>query len=287
MSPGAEALPGTLSLGPVLLRVDSLDRAQGWLERVLGLHALPPGATGQTRFGTAAGGSLVELRAQPGLRRVPPRGLLGLYHYAILLPSAGDLGRFLLHLRDLGEPFGSSDHLFSEALYLTDPDGITVEVYADRPRAGWLYRGSDIVGTLDPLDAEVLIRAAGTTRWNGVPAGTRMGHLHFNTGDLSAAEHFYVHGLGFEVSTRLFPGALFVSAGRYHHHVGLNVWAAGNPPAGRLDAGLDEWTFHLPGTADLDRLAARLGAAGIEYRRDGAAVVATDPWNLTVRASEA
>src|SRR5438067_7982883 len=112
-------LPAATSLGPVRLRVADGARAAEWLERVLGLAPLGA-ADGRSRHGTSAGRPLVEMRAERGLRRVPPRGLLGLYHYAILLPAREDLGRFLAHLEAIGEPCGSADHLFSEAIYLTD-----------------------------------------------------------------------------------------------------------------------------------------------------------------------
>jgi catechol 2,3-dioxygenase len=275
-------LPRDISLGPVQLRVGDGSRTGAWLERVLGLRAQPPKAP-RTRYGTATRRALVELREQPGLRRIPRRSLLGLYHYAILLPARADLGRFLIHLGDIGEAFGASDHLFSEAIYLTDPDGITVEVYADRPREEWVYRGDEIVGTLDPLDGDDLARAAGDTHWEGIPDGARMGHVHFYVGDLAAAERFYVDGLGFAVTTRGFPGALFVAAADYHHHVGLNVWAAHQPAATAADAGLDAWSLVIPSAPERAAPAARLTAQGVALATDGAATVASDPWGITVR----
>jgi catechol 2,3-dioxygenase len=275
-------LPVDVSLGPVRLRVSDRSRTAAWLERVLGLKPHAPQAE-RSRHGTAAGRALVELRGEPGLRHVPRRGLLGLYHYAILLPARADLGRFLVHLDGIGERFGASDHLISEAIYLTDPDGITVEVYADRPRASWVYQGDDLIATLDPLDAEGLAAAAGGTRWQGIPDDARMGHVHFYVGDLAAAERFYVDGLGFTPSTRLLPGALFVAAGGYHHHVGLNVWAAGQPVASAADAGLDAWSLVIPSAPERAAAADRIAAQGVAVAGDGAARAASDPWGITVR----
>ena len=277
-------LPDDISLGPVRLRVADRAGAGAWLERVLGLRALAS-ESARSRYGAASGRALVDLREQSGLRRVPPRGLLGLYHYAILLPARADLGRLLVHLDAIGEPYGASDHLFSEAIYLTDPDGITVEVYADRPRETWVYRDGNVVGTLDPLDADGLVRAAGESRWQGMPDGARMGHLHFYTGDLAVAERFYVHGLGFAPSTRLFPGALFVAAGSYHHHVGLNVWAAQQPVSSAADAGLDSWSLVIPSGAERAALVARLTAQGAAPERAGSDALARDAWGITVRIS--
>lgn len=276
------SLPDDISLGPVRLRVADRARATAWLERILGLHPLEP-SEGRSRHGTERGVPLVELREVAGLRPVPRRGLLGLYHYALLLPSRADLARFVVHLDERGERFGSSDHLFSEALYLTDPDGLTVEVYADRPRETWVYKDGEVVGTLDPLDLESLVRAAGETRWQGVPAGTRLGHMHFYVGDLAAAERFYVHGLGFRVSTRVYPGALFAAAGGYHHHVGLNVWAAHQPVAGPADAGLDSWALVIPSEPEHAAIAGRMAAHGAPLERAGTASLARDPWGIAVR----
>jgi catechol 2,3-dioxygenase len=279
-------LPADITLGPVQLRVSDGAQSAAWLERVLGLRAVTPSGA-RRRHASAAGDVLVETHEVPGVRPVPRRGRLGLYHYALLLPTRADLGRFLVHLRALGEPFGASDHLFSEAIYLTDPDGITVEVYADRPREQWQYRdgehGRDIVGAIDPLDEASVVAAAGTSRWAGCPALTRMGHLHFYVGDLAAAERFYVDGLGFAVSTRGFPGALFVAAGGYHHHVGLNVWAAHQPVAGPTDAGLDAWSLLLPSAVECQAVGERLRAAGLPFAADDGALRASDAWDIAVR----
>ena len=275
-------LPDDISLGPVHLRVSDAARTGAWLERVLGLSALPAG-DGRARYGTAAGRSLVELIERRGASAVPERGRIGLYHYAVLLPSRADLGRFLRHLAEDGERFGASDHLFSEAIYLTDPDGITVEVYADRPRDTWIHRDGQVVGTIDPLDSAAVLRAAGDTTWQGAPAGTVMGHLHFYARDLGVARRFHMDGLGFGLATALFPGALFVSAGGYHHHVGLNVWAAGQPVATEADAGLDSWTLVVPHAADREALADRLTAIGVHLDHHGQGLEARDPWGIRVR----
>jgi len=272
-------LPAHLALGPVRLRVSDAARTGAWLERVLGLSALGPG-----RFGVAPGTPLVELREVHGARPVPRRGLLGIYHYAILLPSRADLGRFLLHLEALAEPWGASDHLVSEAFYLTDPDGITVEVYADRPRAEWKRTAGVLDIASDPIDRAALLAAAGEQDWSGAPEGTRMGHVHFFVGDLARAERHYVQGLGFEVTGRWAGGALFVAAGGYHHHVGLNIWAAGAAEAGPGDAGLDEWTVSLGTPAELQALGSRTDAAP---GADALELVVVDPWGIRLRVSVA
>ena len=216
---------------------------------------------------------------------MPRNGRLGLYHYALRLPTRADLGRFLLHLEAMGERMGASDHLVSEAIYLADPDGLTVEVYADRPREKWVRRGADIVATIDPLDRAALVAAAGEGTWSGFPAGGDMGHMHFFVGDLAEAERFYVGTLGFEPTSRGLPRALFVAANGYHHHVGLNTWAAGSPIAGPEDAGLDEWSLALHGREEMEALVARARENGVALEERDGAMLADDPWRIRVRVT--
>ena len=267
-----------ITLGAAALRVSRVSETGHWLERVIGLTNVGP-----SRWGSPSGAPLVTLREVPGARPMPRSGRLGLYHYALRLPTRADLGRFLLHLEAIREPWAGSDHLFSEAIYLTDPDGLTVEVYADRPRETWIERDGELIGAIDPLDHDGLVAAAGDAPWSGFPAGGDMGHLHFFVGDLAQAERFYVDGLGFEPRTRMLRGALFVAANGYHHHVGLNVWAAGSPIAGPEDAGLDEWSLELHGREEVDALRTRTRATGIELEERDGVIFATDPWRIRVR----
>lgn len=275
-------LPDATRLGPVRLRVSDQARTAAWYGRVLGLVPRP-GHGEVLSLGPPAGEPLVELREVPGAQPMPARGRVGLYHHALLLPSRADLGAFLSHVRALGEPFGASDHRFSEAVYLNDPDGLTVEVYADTPRETWVWEGGEVLGAVDPLDATAVLAAA-TGPWRGAPAGTRLGHVHFFVSDLAQAERFHVAGLGFAPVTRRFPGALFVSAGGYHHHVGLNVWAAREPVAGPHDAGLDAWTLVLPEDASRVALVRRLREQGLAGVETTDAVSVRDPWGMTMHA---
>ena len=279
MTPAAQ-LPDDIRIGPVRLRVASVPRTGEWLERVLGLTPLGE-AGGRAAWGGPERTPLVELRDQPGARPVPDGGRPGIYHYAVLLPDRAALGGFVAHLDQLGIEHADSDHLVSEAIYLTDPDGITVEVYADRPRAAWGRRGDELVMATLPLDRASLL--AGGAPWRGLPAGTRMGHVHLYVGDLAAAERFYVEGLGFAVTTRAYRGALFISAAGYHHHLGLNIWAALRAPAGPDDAGLDAWTLVVPEAPAREALARRLASVGVEAERAPDALTASDPWGITVR----
>jgi catechol 2,3-dioxygenase len=250
---------------------------------VLGLRATERTEAHATLAAQGDDAPLVELEELRGATPVPRRGRLGLYHFALLLPDRPSLGRFVAHLGALGEYAGSADHLVSEALYLTDPDGLGIEVYADRPRSSWRMQGRALAMAIDPLDLEDLVRAAEGQPWTGAPPGTRMGHIHLHVGDLESAAAFYHAGLGFDRIVLNVPGALFMSAGGYHHHLGTNIWAAGAPVAAEGDARLLEWMVHLPNRADVEAAARSLTASGYQVRQDPGDAVAVDPWGTAVR----
>ncbi|HGE5778297.1 TPA: VOC family protein [Bacillus pseudomycoides] len=173
------------------------------------------------------------------------RNRTGLYHFAILLPSRQDLANILLHLVQKVYPLhGGADHYFSEAIYLADPDGNGIEIYHDRQREVWRDEKGELPFVSNPLDGEGLLQQG--NEWNGFPSGTVMGHIHLHVADLEEAKRFYVDGLGFEVTIPVRNGALFVSAGGYHHHVGLNTWQGeGVPPQMLNSVGLKYFTIVL------------------------------------------
>jgi catechol 2,3-dioxygenase len=267
----------------VRLQVADLARSLDYYERVMGLRVVRRDESGVV-LAPATGSPILELRERPGARPHPRRGQLGLFHFAILLPDRASLGRFLRHLSDVGERAGMSDHLVSEALYLTDPDGLGIEVYADRPRSQWTYTGRELQMATLALDVRDLVAAGGTEPWSGMPNGTTIGHVHLHVGDLERAAAFYHEALGFDKTTWSYPGALFLSAGGYHHHLGTNTWAAGAAAAGEDDAKLVEWELVLPNAASVSAAAASVEAAGgtIERAQDGS-VLARDPWGTAVR----
>jgi len=180
------------------------------------------------------------------------------------------------------ERLGASDHGVSEALYLTDPDGITIEVYRDRPRSEWPTQQGGVWMGNEPLDGDAILRAGGGAPFDGLPEGTTVGHVHFYVEDLEKARAFYVDALGFEVTFDGYPGALFVASGGYHHHVGLNTWALGSPIAGPEDAGIVHWDLVLPDAHAVNAAAARARAAEFDVAAEGAVVRARDPWGITV-----
>ncbi|MEZ4521785.1 MAG: VOC family protein [Thermomicrobiales bacterium] len=256
-------LPAATAPGRVGIRVADLDRSLGFYRDLMGFELIDRGR-GQARLGAAASHQpIIVLREVPGLARAP-QSAAGLYHFAILLPSRPDLARFARHLIDSRLPFGQSDHTVSEALYFDDPDGNGIEVYADRPRSTWPVDNGIVRMTGDPIDFEDLLGLLddGQDRWSGMPDGTKIGHVHLRVSDLERSKAFYVGTLGFDVTADFVRGALFVSAGGYHHHLGMNVWQSrGRPLAGEDVAGLDAYTIVLPDRESWEAVVRRLGGS--------------------------
>ncbi len=283
ITPPGYRLPDATRIGRVRLQVSDLDRSLSYYQKVLGLQVRER-SEGFASLAPAGGGeSLLELKERPGARAVPRRGLLGLYHFAVLLPDRPALGRFVAHLTEIGARAGMSDHLVSEAVYLTDPDGLGIEVYADRPRNSWIAANGQLAMATNPLDVEDLIESAAGKHWDGAPQGTRLGHVHFYVGDIDAAAAFYHSGLGLDKTVWSYPGALFMSAGGYHHHVGVNTWAEGSPVATDDDARLLDWELIVPDRMSTERAAGSLESAGVEVTHADGFIEASDPWGIRVR----
>ncbi len=284
-------LPDKARLGLVSLQIADLERSLEFYQRVIGFTVLSrddtPGAR-VARLGIEGRTALLELREKRGVNPAKHRGRLGLYHLALLLPSRGDLGRFLAHALGTGAHVGQSDHLYSEATYLVDPDGISLEVYADRPRSTWrVTPQGELIGGLDPLDTEALKIAAGDLSWTGLPLGTTVGHLHFYVGDLEEAARFYHAGLGFAKMSWNFPSALFLGVNGYHHQIGVNTWAAGSLPSSDDDARLLNWELILPDQQSLRDLQANLEATGFSLEVAECDFTAQDAWGIRVHVLSA
>jgi catechol 2,3-dioxygenase len=283
--PSGYRLPAATRLGPVRLQVADLSRSLTWYEGRLGLRVLERD-TASALLGAEGGRSLVELRERARVKPVPPAGRTGLYHFAILLPDRASLGRLLRHLEGTGERVGRSDHLVSQSLYLHDPDNLGIEVYVDRPRETWRRIGRELMMATDPLDVDGLMREAGSVQWSGLPDGTVMGHVHLRVGDLAGASSFYSDALGFDRMVWKYPGALFLAAGGYHHHLGTNTWAgqdATPPPAD--EAQLLGWTIELPDRAALDAVRESLVKTGFqaELESESGSLITHDPWRTQIR----
>ena len=272
-------------IGSVHLTVADLDAQQSFYERAIGLRELE--RDGHTvRLGPEGGPTVLELTGDPDAPRRPP-GSTGLYHVAILLPGRADLARALRRVIDAGRRFtGASDHLVSEALYLNDPEGNGIEIYRDRSRDEWPRDDEGVIqmATL-PLDIDgVLGELDGAEpAAEEMPPGTAIGHVHLQVASIPPAEEFYSGALGFDVTVRTYPGALFVSAGGYHHHIGLNTWesAGGRPPApGSI--GLRSFELVLPSRAEADRVAEQARAAGADVSAGEGGAIVLDPWRDAV-----
>jgi catechol 2,3-dioxygenase len=230
----------TFQLRSARLRVASLDRAGGFYAGVLGLA---PGAAVANTLALHAPGQpepLLTLVETPGAQPKPP-GVPGLFHLALLVPERAALARVLLRLAEKRIPLqGLSDHGVSEAIYLADPDGNGLEIYADRPRAAWPTDDGQTVLFTRPLNLDALLATVPDQRAAGLPAGTTIGHVHLRVRSLEAAEAFYTGALGLAVIVRDIPGALFFGADGYHHHVAANLWGrSASGAAGDVYAGLD------------------------------------------------
>ena len=271
-------IPPETHIGKVRLRVADVEDLSAFYERVLGLRALERDG-GLVRLGSEGGAALVELVSAPDAPPAPGFST-GLFHFAVLVPDRVELARALRRVAETGWRLtGASDHLVSEALYLRDPEGNGIEIYRDRPRDQWNRDNGEIRMATLPLDLDSILGELGADEEepNGMAAGTTIGHVHLQVADIPSAEGFYNGGIGLDVMVRSYPGALFLSAGGYHHHLGLNTWQSeGAPPPPEGALGLDRYELVLPSEAAVDDAAAALGERGEPVRVDEG-VLATDP----------
>ena len=248
-------------LGAVRLRVADLERSTAFYTRAIGLVPVGGDVTdGLVRLGAPDGTAIVELESDPD---APPRrrGAGGLFHLAILVPSRRDLAEALARAVGAGARFsGASDHLVSEALYLNDPEGNGIEIYRDRPRDEWPRASGAVRMDTLPMDVEGVMATLGEAApASTVPAGTTLGHVHLMVESLDTARRFYVGVVGFDVMVDTYPGALFVAAGGYHHHVGLNVWMS-DRPADEGARGLAHYEIVVAGPAQVAQVRERAAA---------------------------
>jgi catechol 2,3-dioxygenase len=273
-----------VDVGSVTLKVADLQRSVAFYRDVIGLQKL---AEADSRAVMGAGERpIVALEYVPGARPQPPN-TTGLYHAAILFPDRRSLAVKMAQIINQNFRFGQADHLVSEAFYLNDPDGNGLELYRDRPRSEWRWDEQAVRMAIDPIDMEDFFGEIkpgdSSLKDPAAPSGTKLGHVHLRVASIEKARDFYVELLGFDVTASM-PGALFVSAGGYHHHLGLNVWQSRNgSPAPEDSAGLREFSLFLPDLAELEQLADRLASAGVPVERDGDSAVVYDPFRNRIR----
>jgi catechol 2,3-dioxygenase len=275
-APASGAIAAATTLGPVHVTVSDLERSLAFYQDSVGLQVL--GREDGTASIGAGERELIVAVEEPGAG--PGSGYTGLYHVALLLPQRADLARWLAHAaRDQVPLTGLSDHFVSEALYLSDPDGHGLEIYWDRPRESWEGQVAARMTTL-PLDVDGLMAAIGdpAAGFDGLPAGTVVGHVHLKVASIPETEAFYRDGLGFGLMATLGAQATFLAAGGYHHHIGANVWESrGAPPPPAGVAALRHATLVLPDEEERDRVVARLRDGGHPIEEDPAGPAVSDP----------
>ena len=232
-------------VGHVTLNVMDLNRSIPFYTEMLGFNILNQTAT-SVDF-TADGSTSLLTINQPAHVTPRPQRTTGMYHFALLLPQRSDLADLLAHFITTGLPYGASDHLVSEALYIADPDGNEIEIYTDRQADEWTWLEDGVQMTIDPINGHDLLTLRNPEGWQGLPAKTIMGHIHLYVSELQATADFYVKGLGFAIASRYSDQALFLSTGNYHHHIALNTWmGVGAPTPPENSTGLDFYTIVYP-----------------------------------------
>ncbi len=269
-----------LRVGTVRLKVRDLDAVSTFYQSVLGLS---PVANSEQRVTLGVGGiPLLELEGDPTLSPLDPRQA-GLFHAAFLMPTRSDLARWVAHVAEARVPLqGASDHIVSEAIYLADPEGNGIEVYADRPVSAWHGEAGEIRMSTDPLDLPGLLQSAEGTEWSGFPDNGSIGHVHLQVGDTGEADTFYRDVLGLDIAAR-YPGASFYGSGGYHHQLAGNIWnsrRAGKRPEGM--AGLDAVEILVRNPHDLAAIAARAESAGIASITNTNGLTLHDPWGTAI-----
>lgn len=264
------------------LVVRDLAMVSSWYQQIMGLTPIERTASGETLG--VAGRPLLTLTTE-GNAAIAPRNAPGLFHTAFLVPDRTELGRWLAHIADNSVPLqGASDHLVSEAIYLGDPEGNGIEVYRDRPREEWTYVEDGMVkmATL-PLDLQAIYDEAPKDKWDGMADGTAIGHIHLQVSDIPQANAFFRDVLGLDLMAT-YPGASFFASGKYHHHIGANIWnSRGAPKRQGNMTGLADYTVHFNDPARLQAAITRLDALEIPVTRNGATVSLIDPWGIGLK----
>jgi catechol 2,3-dioxygenase len=282
-TPGAA--PDGTRMNTVELLVRDLDAMTDYYQQAVTLDVLDH-AGAATTLGRG-GVPIMVLRQERDLPGADPRGA-GLYHTAILFEDERRLAASLASMAQrVPQTFtGSADHLVSEAFYFTDPEGNGVELYRDRPREEWTVRPDGTVAMASEfLDPNQFLRQWHDPETPDAGASAAIGHVHLQVGDLASARQFYVDTLGFDVTAQLGDSALFVSAGGYHHHIGMNTWRSAGAAPRAASLGLGDVRILVPTRSDVEALAERLRFHRIPTADDGDTLRFADPWNTRLAVS--
>lgn len=266
-----------MKLGYVHLTIADMDRSLSFYQDVLGFQ-FHHQEENESYLGVGDE-ILLVLTEVSGAEYVPRR--TGLYHFAILTPSRKALGKSLKNLIDTETGLqGGADHLVSEALYLSDPDGNGIEIYRDRPRSDWQFENGTVKMGTEPLDYRGILNEINGAPgiWEGLEPTTRLGHMHLHVADLKSATYFYEKVLGFDHLMDYMGSAAFLSVGGYHHHIGLNTWnGVGAPAPPPESVGLRYFTVHLVNEDDQERLIKRLTENKVDYKISSNGLFVRDP----------
>jgi catechol 2,3-dioxygenase len=267
----------TTFVGHVKIKVENLERSLQYYQEIIGLTILEQ--TSNTAKLTTDGRTSILSLEQPEDVIPKQEKTTGLYHFALLLPKRSDLANIVVHLKEKGIRFGSSDHLVSEALYLYDPDGIQIEIYIDRDPSEWTWNGEEVAMTINPLDFEDLLKSTETGKlWTGMPKDTVLGHIHLHVSELVKTEEFYVEGLGFDVVNRYEEQALFLSTEKYHHHIGVNTWnGVGAQKPDENSVGMESFTLILPNEEAIQETIHNLQKIGVSVIEEDGRRITYDP----------
>lgn len=268
-------------VGETRLAVRDLALVTRYYREAIGLDVLESDQNGAVLG--AGGRPFLFLVSGKDIRPQPERAS-GLFHTAFLMPDREALGRWLVHAAHSGVRLdGAADHLVSEAIYLSDPEGNGIEIYADRPHTAWAYAadGKVAMDTL-PFDLQALYDATPKERFGGMDARVAIGHLHLKVGNLPAADEFFETVLGLKKMCD-YPGASFYATGGYHHHVAANIWQSRGTGARQADqSGLSRYSLHFNDAAALETVKAALERLEIPTQREGGAIRFVDPWGMDV-----
>ncbi|MEI3614014.1 VOC family protein [Pseudogracilibacillus sp. SO30301A] len=260
----------------VNIKVQNLERSLMFYQNVIGFKIFDQT---ENQANLTTDGKTVLLTIQQPKDVIPKKQrTTGLYHFALLLPQRVDLANIVRHFAKIGVQFGSSDHLVSEALYLADPDGNEIEIYIDRDPSEWNWKNGEVAMTVDPINFEELLSVGNQEGWNGLPKDTFMGHIHLHVSELKKTEEFYTEGLELEVVNRFGSQALFISDGKYHHHIGFNTWnGVGAPAPSSNSVGLSSFTLKLSNEEKRNKIIAQLNNIGAFVHEENGSYMTLDP----------
>ncbi len=258
-------IPDNTKIQSVDLKIKDMERSLNFYSDLMGFKVIE--TVHNKSFLSANGQYPYLIKLEEDNSAIPrPGETTGLFHTAIRFPNRAELARVFLRLFDRKVKFqGFSDHLVSEAIYLADPDENGVELYTDRPKEDWVYKMGQIEMDTLPLNLSTLTsELKDRDEWNGIHPLTDIGHIHLNVSDLKKAQEIYSMLLGFNITNSLYSGALFFSAGGYHHHIGTNVWSSrGGKPAPENSMGLSGFTIKMPNENYLEFIKERAVEEGL------------------------